>query len=489
MTIVTLVLYIAVAAVFLTLITGYVKKGQSSWLMTFLQHFTGVLFIISGLVKAVDPMGTAFKMEQYFTEFQYTFAETAFQFLAPVFPALSSISALFSIVMIVLEIVIGVMLILGHRSRLTSWAFLLIVVFFTILTGFTFLTGYVPSGANFFDFSAWGPYTVTNMRVTDCGCFGDFIKLEPRTSFFKDIVLLFPALYFAFRHKRMHQLFTPRTRNVLVLSSLGLSLLFCFRNVVWDEPVADFRPFSVGTDLYNKRLQEQEAMASVQITAWKLKNKASGEVIELPNATYMKELANYPKEQWSVVEQIKSKPAVEPTKVSEFSIISEDGFDVADDILADSGDVFLVVAYKLKGDSHVEQVTVPDTTWVTDTLVIAPDSMIVTTRAASVGSRQVTREVYTWDPAYVSQYTDKVNKLMADVMGQGATVYAVAGGAGGEKLASFREAIGSTYDWYEADDILLKTIQRSNPGVLHLRAGKVLHKWHIRHLPTSLKLQ
>ena len=138
MKLLTLVLYIAIAAAVLTGMMGLLKKGHKSWLMTFLQHFTGILFIISGLVKAVDPMGTAFKMEQYFTEFEYTFAETAFKFLSPLFPFLSSISLVFSIVMIIFEIVLGVMLIMGHKGKLTSWLFLLLVLYFTMLTGFTF---------------------------------------------------------------------------------------------------------------------------------------------------------------------------------------------------------------------------------------------------------------------------------------------------------------------------------------------------------------
>lgn len=152
MTLQTLILYIAIIAAVLTGIIGLMKKGHKNWLMTFLQNFTGVLFIISGLVKAIDPMGTAFKMEQYFTEFEYTFADTSAKFLAPLFPFLSSISLIFSVVMIVFEIVLGVMLILGHKSKLTSWAFLLLVLFFTVLTGFTFLTGYVPTSANFLIF-------------------------------------------------------------------------------------------------------------------------------------------------------------------------------------------------------------------------------------------------------------------------------------------------------------------------------------------------
>jgi uncharacterized membrane protein YphA (DoxX/SURF4 family) len=433
-------------------------------------------------------MGTAFKMEQYFTEFEYTFKETWASFLAPVFPFLGSISLVFSVTMIVIEIVLGVMLLLGHKSKLTSWAFLLLVAFFTILTGFTFLTGYVPSGTNFFEFSAWGAYTETNMRVTDCGCFGDFIKLVPKISFFKDLVLLVPAIYFVVKHKDMHQLFTPKIRSIIIWATTVLLVIFCLRNFYWGLPVIDFRPFKVGTDLYQKKTMEEEAATSVKIIGWKLQNKKTGEVKELEHEVYMKELANYPKEEWTVVEQIKTKPAIEATKVSEFSIISPDGFDVSEDILTDSGHVFLIVAYKLKGESATESVMVPDTTWTTDTVMVSQDSTVLVKSIKEIGTRKETTETYHWDESYVKDYTGKVNPLMEDVMKKGAKVYAAAGGAGGEKLDSFRQAIGSNYDWYEADDILLKTIIRSNPGVVHLKGGKVVEMWHIKHLPKSVPL-
>ena len=136
--------------------------------------------------------------------------------LAPLFPALSEQSTGFSIFMVTFEIVLGVMLIVGWRRKLTAWLFFLLVVFFTLLTGFTFLTGYVPSDANFFDFAKWGPYVKDQMRVTDCGCFGDFIKLDPRISFYKDLGLMIPAiLFFLFRSKWMHQIF-DRKRGWIV---------------------------------------------------------------------------------------------------------------------------------------------------------------------------------------------------------------------------------------------------------------------------------
>ncbi len=489
MTLQVLIIYIAVIAIIITALIGFLKKGHKNWVMTFLQNFTGVLFIISGLVKAVDPMGTAFKMEQYFTEFQYTFADTAFSFLAPMFPFLSSISLVFSVGMIVLEIILGLMLILGHRSKLTSWSFLLLVVFFTILTGFTFLTGYVPGDVNFFQFGGWGPYTASNMRVTDCGCFGDFIKLEPKTSFFKDIVLLVPAIYFVVRHKDMHQLFTSKVRMIVIGASTLLLLLFCLRNYHWGLPMVDFRPFSIGTDLYEKKTLEEESAASVVIVAWKIKNRESGEIQEVPNDEFMKNYANYPKDKWEVLEQIKTEPAIPATKVSEFSVMSPDGFDLAEDILTDEGDVFLIVAYKLKGEPYAASMMVVDTTWAVDTVTIGVDSTVLVQSIASIDSQEVTIEKYAWNADYIKWYTDKVNPLMDNVTAQGATVYALAGGAGEEKLASFKEITGSKVDWYEVDDILLKTIIRSNPGVVHIKGGKVLNKWHIKHLPKSLKLE
>ena len=89
MTIGTLVLYIGLVAAILTAAIKFgLKKDAPIW-MIFLQTFCGSLFLFSGWVKAVDPLGTAYKMEQYFTEFHYTFQDTAMSFIAPLFPFLS----------------------------------------------------------------------------------------------------------------------------------------------------------------------------------------------------------------------------------------------------------------------------------------------------------------------------------------------------------------------------------------------------------------
>ena len=158
MTLTTLLLYIGIAAVVLTGITKFVLRAGRSLPMSFLQNFVGALFLFSGYVKAIDPLGTAYKMEQYFAEFESTANGAGLEWLAPLFPWLSELSVGFSVFMIVLEIMLGMMLVLGAKPRLTVGLLFPIVAFFTVLTGFTYLTGYVPSGVNFFDFASWGAY-------------------------------------------------------------------------------------------------------------------------------------------------------------------------------------------------------------------------------------------------------------------------------------------------------------------------------------------
>ena len=221
--------------------------------MTFAQSWCGALFLFSGWVKAVDPLGTAYKLHDYFGEFESVFSGTAMSFIAPLFPFLDSFGVQLSVATIVFEILLGVMLLIGAKPKFTSWAFLGLILFFTGLTGFTYLTGYVPEGVNFFEFSKWGEYTATNMKVTDCGCFGDFIKLEPFTSFTKDVFLLIPAFYFLFRSKDMHSFFSEKVKNGIIGLTIGGLLLYCFSNYIWDIPHADFRPFKVAADIRGQR--------------------------------------------------------------------------------------------------------------------------------------------------------------------------------------------------------------------------------------------
>ena len=410
-------------------------------------------------------MGTSFKLEQYFSEFYYTFNETWMSFIAPMFPWFSEHSIAISVGMIVFEIVLGVMLLLGAKTKLTSWLFLLLVAFFTVLTGFTYLTGYVPSGTNFFEFGKWGEWVETNMRVTDCGCFGDFLKLKPKISFYKDVFLLFPSLFFVFRHRDMHQLFTPRIRQILIWGTAVAFLVFCIRNFVWDEPIFDFRPFAAGKDVRSIKLAEEEAAGNVQITHYKMTNKTSGQVVTLPYEQYLKEFKQYPKEEWEF-EQIKTKPEIEPTKISDFEISDLEGNSVTDEILGDPNYSFMVLSYKLKAldQKETKTTTVQDTTFSADTILVdgTGETQIVQ-KVESVTPRDVTTEVTLYDDEFVSRFTKVINPVVEAAEKAGIKVFAVTAPNSPEAIDDFRHATQSAYPFYTADDLLLKTIQRSNP--------------------------
>ncbi|MCB0656079.1 MAG: hypothetical protein KDC57_08085 [Saprospiraceae bacterium] len=479
MTLTKLVLLITVIALALTLLLVFVLKKQKRTWVSFLQNWAGVLFIISGWVKAIDPMGTAFKMEEYFAEFQAALEPTWFSFLAKSFPWFAEHSIGFSVFMIVLEIVLGFALIIGWKPRLTSWLFFLIVIFFLALTGFTFLTGYVPSNNTFFEFSAWGPWVKEQMRVTDCGCFGDFLVLDPRTSFFKDVVLTVPALIFLFQHKNFHQLLTGPIRHIItVVSAVGLTL-FSMNNYLWNLPSSDFRPFKEGVNVYQQRNAEIEAMSSRQITGYRLTNKSSAKVVELPYEQYMANLANYPKSDWSA-EQILSEPAIKPTKISDFALYDENGDEITEEVLANPDYSFMIVSYKLAAEEHTHQVTVQDTVMQVDTVLEGDSIRLVT--SYRVTPKEVTEVSYEWDRTLLTNYA-RLKPFIEAAQAAGKSIYVVAGGASLEKRDAFRQAVGVRIPFYEADDILLKTIIRSNPGLVLMKEGVILKKWHINHIP------
>lgn len=490
----TLLLEFAVVGAIFTAITVVLKKHRVVW-MSFLQHFVGVWFIFSGLVKAVDPIGTAYKMEDYFAAFENTFdgLHNMFKGLAPLFPWLSEHVNGFSITMIVLEIVLGIALIIGWRRKLTAWMFFLLMVVFTFLTGFTYLTGYVPSEANFFDFSAWGPYVKEQMRVTDCGCFGDFILLDPKISFFKDLGLMVPAFLFLFATGKMHEFWTKRTREIIVGVSTLLIAGFCLRNTYLDLPMVDFRPFKVGNNIRERKALEESA--KVDILGWELENTKTGEKATYmepePNKfTYMKQ---YPADQgWKVKDQVKTdwyalkdgvKTPITKTKVSFFAVESADG-DITEDILAEKGYTMMIIAYKLYGSQQNETITVQDTTWATDTIRVNKDSVRMQQRILSVQPKQVERKVFIPDSDYADYYTKGINPLAEAAEKAGWKVMAVTTYGDAEYAADFARKVGAKYPFDKADDKLLKTIIRANPGVVIWKDGSVVGMYHHRHIPT-----
>ena len=482
MDLLTLIISFAVVAAILTALTW---RAQPKRFLSFLQYFAGVWFIFSGVVKAIDPWGTAFKMQQYFGEFKSTFSETSFKFITPLLSWMSDNALSFSTFMIVLEILIGVLLVLGHRSKLTSWVMLLIMIFFTALTGYTHLTGYVPDGVNFFEFSKWGPWVETNMKVTDCGCFGDFLKLKPTVSFYKDLVILTPiTIYFVFRHKYFKPLFSTKVRKILAWLTVILSTVFCLRNTFYDEPVVDFRPFKNGINIRMQKEAEEKAAGAVKILSWKLKNEKTGETIELSDDVYMKNYATtYNKENgWSVEEQVKSEPTVPHSKISDFMVNDKDGAEIQDSLLSEPNYLFLVVSWKMLSKETKKTIAVSDS-------IFKVDSLTGVKTFDTVQMREEVFKSFSFDPEYRLIFTSKVNPFLEKAEKAGYKIAGLVPFSEPKKIQDFRHDVQAAYPFYTADDLVIKTMIRSNPGIYLLKNGLIVHKWHINQLPSFEQVQ
>ncbi len=175
----------------------------------------GVLFIFSGLVKADDPLGLSYKMQEFFEVWNIHW--------------LDHLTLAFSMLMIVFEIVAGVALLLGWRAKLFSWLLLLLIIFFTFLTGYAYLSG----------------------KVRECGCFGDCIPLTAGQSFAKDLALLVLILFLFAVRSRIKPVLLP-AGSVAVLA-LATVLSFAFQwYVLVHLPVVDCLPYRVGNNIPEK---------------------------------------------------------------------------------------------------------------------------------------------------------------------------------------------------------------------------------------------
>ncbi|MFD1139997.1 BT_3928 family protein [Larkinella insperata] len=177
----------------------------------------GVIFIFSGLIKINDPVGTQIKLTEYFEVFALDVPS-----MAGFFHGLIPYTLILSVFFCAAEVVLGVALLLSYRIRLTSWILLALIVFFTFLTF----------------------YSAYFNKVTDCGCFGDAIKLKPWTSFSKDIFLLVLILVIIWQRHVFRNLRTGFLVGLATVASIGLGVY-----AIQHLPPLDLLPYAVGKSI------------------------------------------------------------------------------------------------------------------------------------------------------------------------------------------------------------------------------------------------
>ncbi|MEO6219476.1 MAG: BT_3928 family protein [Ginsengibacter sp.] len=194
------------------------------YLVNIARVLVGILFIFSGLVKANDPLGLSYKMQEFFE----VWAQTAE--LKNTMEWLHNYAFPFSIIIITLEIVVGVGVLLGIWKRFLSLLLLLLIIFFSFLTGYAALSG----------------------KIATCGCFGDCIPLTAMQSFIKDLILLVLILIIFFGAKYIVAVLTPAA-NFIILVFATLIVLGFQWFVMRHMPVVDCLPFKKGNNLAELR--------------------------------------------------------------------------------------------------------------------------------------------------------------------------------------------------------------------------------------------
>lgn len=174
----------------------------------------GGLFVFSGYVKIVDPIGSQYKFEEYFSE-----SVLNMEFLIPY-------ALPFAILLIIAEIGLGVFLLIGYRPKFTTWSTFLIMLVFLFLT--------------------W--YSAYYNKVTDCGCFGDAVKLSPWETFYKNVFLFPMTIFLIWRAKDIVPIFPKKATKIVAFASI-FTFFYITYHVLVHLPLVDFRPYAIGKNI------------------------------------------------------------------------------------------------------------------------------------------------------------------------------------------------------------------------------------------------
>lgn len=187
------------------------KIIYEKYLHFLLRLFLGCMFVFSGVVKIIDPLGTAYKLEEYFSVFGLDF--------------LKSFALWFALILVVTELLIGVALLIGYRSKNTAQIFLGLNILFLFLTGYSAIT----------------------RTIKDCGCFGDAIKLTAQETFYKNIALTTFAIYWLLM-KKHHSKMTQNWQKITMIGLLFLCISL-INHTLRHLPLIDFRAFAQGKNI------------------------------------------------------------------------------------------------------------------------------------------------------------------------------------------------------------------------------------------------
>ena len=349
-------------------------------------------FIFSGYVKAIDPLGTLYKLKDYA-------AAMSLNGLLPDWVLVGVAIALGA-----LEFALGVFMLFAVRRHVVSRITLAFMTAMTVLTLWIFVAD----------------------PVKDCGCFGDALKLTNGETLLKNIVLIACAALVAWRPVDMAR-FISRSNQWIVryytVAYIVITSVYC----LYTLPIFDFRPYHVGMNI-KQGMEIPEGAEQPEFESTFLLRK-NGETREFT-------LDNYPDSTWEYVDTrtVQTKKGYEPP-IHDFALTSCDtGEDITEQVLTKKGYTFLLVSPRL---------------------AVADDSNF-------------------GDIDQIYEYAEK----------NGADFYCVTASANDE-IERWRDLTGAEYQFCNADETTLKTMIRSNPGLMLLKDGTIIDKWSHNALPQT----
>lgn len=354
-----------------------------------------VVFIFSGFVKAVDPLGTQYKIQDYMVAFGWD----------GYFPDMLALGG--SMLLAILEFCLGVYLFFGIRRIIAPRA---VVTFMAIMTPLTFWI------------ALFNP-------VADCGCFGDALVLDNWETFAKNVVLLAMSVVVLKWRKLLSPLVSIRFDWVIAL--YGFLYIFCVTMYsYWELPVFDFRPYYVGADIAKGMEVPEGKQPTTYETIFLLEK--DGQKMEFTEA-------NYPDSTWTFVDSwlaVKEKGYEPPIK--EFMMERwDDGEDITRQVLQYPGYTFLLISHRL-------------------------------------------------DIAYGGEL-DLIYELYDYCQANGYPFYCLTT-ASDREIDEWRMETGMDCSFCIMEDVTLKTMIRSNPGLILLKDGVVVRKWGKHSFPDEYQL-
>ncbi|MCK9219613.1 MAG: DoxX family protein [Bacteroidales bacterium] len=354
-------------------------------LRNFFRILVGLVFVFSGFVKGIDPLGTVYRMDDYFLAFNLPWA--------------SAFSLYLTIFLCTLEFILGVSLLFNLWIRKTAWILLPMMVFFTILTFFDAFYNIVP----------------------DCGCFGDALKLTNLQTFIKNLVLIGLVIpVFIWRKKFRSLLPQVGEVGILLLAVFTFASLsiYCYTHL----PLIDFMAWKVGN-----RVNDTKTLPVQFYVTYKNKNTGEEKEYIAPNYPWNDSV-------WLSKWIFKGQRVVDPNKNQGLVLRAEDamGNDYTSGILNNPDYQFILVSYNLS-DAYIP------------------------------GFNKI-----------LPVYNQAVKKGLSFVCLTNSLP---------EEIRKFKIAHGLGFDFYNSDDVVLKTMVRSNPGLLLLKNGVVVEKWSWRKFP------